>query len=140
MNLHAFCSALTYSLLVELTLPSSTLPSSHSEFHHPSVEEAFESAIHSVHSPPSAVQSLWMEYLIFLRSKALEEDENLADFDNFKAFSSAVHRCLMAVDYVRPLPNVDPDQSSSGVHEDYSFHDQVKSVRTEEWLSPTASS
>ena len=118
-----------HSLLVELTLPSSTLPSSHSEFHHLSIEDAFESAIHSVHSPPSALHSLWMEYLIYLRSKALEEDD-LATFDNFKAFSSAIHRCLIAVDYVRPLPSVDPDstRSSSGVHEDYSFHDQVKGI------------
>ena len=68
-----------------------------------------------------------MEYLLYLRSRALEEDD-LATFDNFKAFSSAVHRCLIAVDYVKPLPNVDPDgtQSGSSVQEDYSFHDQVK--------------
>ena len=68
-----------------------------------------------------------MEYLLYLRSRALEEDD-LATFDNFKAFSSAVHRCLLAVDYVKPLPNVDPDstQSVSSVHEDYSFHDQVR--------------
>ena len=76
-----------------------------------------------------------MEYLIYLRSKALEEDD-LVNFDNFKAFSSAAHRCLIAVDYVRPLPNVDPDstQSNGGVHEDYLFHDQVKIVCTEEQL------
>ena len=126
-------SSFIHSLLVELTLPSSALPSSHSEFHHLSIEDAFESAIHSVHSPPSALHSLWMEYLIYLRSKALEEDD-FTTFDNFKAFSSAVHRCLIAVDCVRPLPNIDPDstQSSSGVHEDYLFHDQVKGVCEEE--------
>ena len=70
-----------------------------------------------------------MEYLLYLRSRALQEDD-LATFDNFKAFSSVVHRCLIAVDYVKPLPDVDAGStpsSSRAVHEDYSFHDQVRS-------------
>lgn len=75
-----------------------------------------------------------MEYLLYLRSKALEEDD-LASLDNFKALLSAVHRCLIAVDYVKPLPCIDSNSdstlsSSTGVHEDYSFHDKV---RTKEW-------
>lgn len=73
-----------------------------------------------------------MEYLLYLRSRALDEEDDFADFDNFRAFSSAVHRCLIAVDFVKQLPNADPDSrqsSSSGVHDDYSFHDQVKRGR-----------
>ena len=113
-----------YSLLMELTLPSLTL-SLHSEFRHSSVEEAYEAAIHSVHSPARALQSLWMEYLLYLRSRALEEDD-MVNFDNFKAFLSAVHRCVMAIDHVQPLPCVCPNSSQAeSVHEDYSFHDQV---------------
>ena len=80
------------------------------------------------------MHSLWIEYLLYLRSKALGDEDDFTDFDNFRAFSSAVHRCLIAVDFVKQLPCADPDSggesssSSRGVHEDYSFHDQVRSA------------
>ena len=115
------------SHIVNLTLPSS-ISSPHSEFHHCSVEETFESAIHCVHAPPSAVQSLWSEYLLYLRSKSLEEDDSVY-LDNFRAFSGAVHRCLMAVDYVKTLPSAGcHGRQSQCSYEDYSFHDQVMNV------------
>ena len=79
------------------------------------------------------MHSLWIEYLLYLRSKALGDEDDFNDFDNFRAFSSAVHRCLIAVEFVKQLPSADPDSgestsSSGGVHEDYSFHDQVGSA------------
>lgn len=66
-----------------------------------------------------------MEYLLYLRSKALEDDS----LDSFKAFSSAVHRCVVAVDCVRALPNICTDSDKSMTfHEDYTFHDQVDGI------------
>ena len=71
-----------------------------------------------------------MEYLLYLRSKSLEEDDSVY-LDNFRAFSGAVHRCLMAVDYVKSLPSVSCHDNSTQIpstHEDYTFHDQVRMV------------
>ena len=49
--------------------------------------------------------------------------------DPVNAFSSAVRRCLVAVDYARPLPSVSPGVPlSKSFHDDYTFHDQVESM------------
>ena len=88
-----------------------------SEFLHDSVEEAFESAIHSTFSPKGSRQ-LWREYLFYTRAKLISNGVR-----EFKNLYSLVQRCLAAVEstqlYLLPLYG-QPDTC-----QDYSYHNEV---------------
>ncbi len=65
------------SLLVEVTLPSMDPGGVHPS----SMEDVFESAVHSVHDA-TAMRRLWMEYLSYLRAQVAVAGG--ATYQNFK--------------------------------------------------------
>ena len=65
---------LSHSLLVQLS--HHTL---RGDYYHSSPEEAFESAVHSVNRP-SDLRIVWLEYLSYLRGKAVSNKGNHSAF------------------------------------------------------------
>ena len=118
---------LVYSLLVELTVPPSCSSAMGAELFHASAEEAYESAVHSVHSADGH-RAIWREYILYVRSRGIRTAQH------FRTLLNCVQRCVMNVPWTRPLPRPCGGGGPNGsqdeaVAEDYYFHNEVGVAR-----------
>ena len=104
MSLGRFLISCFFSLLLEISPPATSM------WDNLSVASAFETAVHSPLERQD-VQTLWTEYLFYLRSKASQSKQSMDEL---------INRCLMSVSTHSSLPH-----SSSTVWQDYRFHNQV---------------
>eukprot|EP00731_Ephydatia_muelleri_P018479 Em0011g519a len=102
-----------YILLIKLSQPHASR-----EHYHSSAEDAFESAVHSVHDE-LRLKLLWREYLTHLRLQALDNPT----VHNFKVFAGCVERCIEAVKYQGTFSYPLIGQPSE--YRDYAFHNEV---------------
>ena len=104
-------SDLFTSLLLEISPPTS------SEWNNLTPDAAFETAVHSPLDRQD-IQILWIEYLLYQRSKVLKRDRSSSV--QGQSMDELVNRCLMSLSTSSSLPH-----SSSAVWQDYRFHNQV---------------
>ena len=108
----SFVMCFSFSLLLEISPPATTL------WDNLTAESAFETAVHSPLGRQD-VQTLWIEYLFYQRSKA-SRDKSSSSLLQQQSMDELVNRCLMSVSTSCSLPH-----SSSAVWQDYRFHNQV---------------
>ncbi|XP_022089495.1 zinc finger C3H1 domain-containing protein-like isoform X2 [Acanthaster planci] len=95
---------LNYCLLQELTADDT------------GASEAYEKSLCHLRETEDA-QRLWMEYLLFRKSKLPTSQDKL---ESFSAFTGLVNRCLVSMATEFPLPH-----SNDKMWLDFSFHNQV---------------
>ena len=66
------------------------------ELFHRSAEEAYEAAVHSVHSLDGR-KAIWREYILYLRSKGV------STVQGFRRLQSGVQRCVMNIPWTHPV-------------------------------------
>ena len=102
-------------------MPPSSPATPGAELFHPSAEEAYESALHTVQSAEGH-QAIWREYILYVRAKGVETTQG------FRRLMNCVQRCVLDVPWTRPMMHPLP-LSDDAVVEDHSFHNEVRTSK-----------